>query len=181
MQDLKKLLIGELHDIYDAEQQLVKTLPLMADKAQSPSLQQAFRTHCDQTAGHIQRVEEALRLLGAPAKRRSCKAMEGIIDEGQLIAAEFKGNSALDAALISAAQKVEHYEITSYGCLASWAEELGASSVANLLRENLAEEKQTDRQLTSLAEAEVNRRGAMQDTPKRSTTAAKVMKSMGGG
>ncbi len=180
MQDLKKLLIGEMQDIYDAEQQLVKALPMMAEKATSARLQQAFRSHREQTVGHVQRLEEVFRQLQETAKRRTCKAMEGLLDEGELIATEYKGNAALDAALISAAQKVEHYEITSYGCLSTWADELGQPSVASLLRATLDEEKQADTTLTSLAEEEANRRGAMQDTPKRAPGTAKFVKAMGG-
>jgi ferritin-like metal-binding protein YciE len=176
MNDLQKLMLGELRDIYDAEQQLVKALPAMARKANSTDLKQAFETHLAQTRNHIDRLKEAFHLLGEEPERKSCKGMEGLIDEGELIAAEYSENSALDAGLIGAAQKVEHYEISSYGTLATWAEELGAAEVAMLLKRNLAEEKETDAELTELAEAQANRLAECNDTHKRSEIASAALK-----
>ncbi len=181
MEDLKKLLIGELHDIYDGEHQLVDALPDMAEKANSPALKSAFQTHLSQTRGHVQRLEQAFNLLGESPNRRSCKGLEGIIDEGQIIATEYSGNSAMDAALIGAAQKVEHYEITSYGCLSTWAEELGLPRVASLLQETLSEEKATDAELTELARAEANRWASMRDTKKKSEASAATAKVLSKG
>jgi ferritin-like metal-binding protein YciE len=181
MQDLQKLFMGELEDIYDAESQLAKTLPTMADKADSQELKTAFRRHLDETKVHLQRIEQAFRVMGEEPRRRSCKGMEGIIDEGQILAREYDGNSALDAALICAAQKVEHYEITSYGCLLTWAKELGRTEVLNLLKENMREEKETDEKLTNLATQQSNLLAAQHDTEKQSTTASVIAKTITSG
>jgi ferritin-like metal-binding protein YciE len=176
MNDLKKLFVGELADIYDAENQLIKTLPTMADTAHSEELRSAFRLHLDQTKNHARRIEEVFRLVGETPRRKSCKGMEGVIDEGQIMATEYKNNSALDAALICAAQKTEHYEITSYGCLCTWAKELGNNEALALLKENLSEEKQTDELLTQLAESHFNREAKLHDTEKKGETASTITK-----
>ncbi len=176
MNDLEKIVIGELHDVYDAEQQLVEALPEMAEKAKAPELKRAFENHLGQTRNHVRRLEDAFRLLGQEPKRRTCKGMEGLIDEGELIATEYSKNSALDAGLIAAAQKVEHYEITSYGTLATWAEELGAPQVASLLKTTLAEEKQADSLLSQLAIAQSNLRAQGSDSTKRSESVGAAVK-----
>ncbi len=156
MNDLEKLFLRELKDIYDGEQQLMKALPEMEKSAASRELKAAFHDHYDQTRNHVNRLERVFRDFGAEPERRSCKGLEGIIDEGESMASEFKENSALDAALIESGQKVEHYEITSYGTLCSWAEQLGRTNVLSLLKQTLDEEKQTDQELTRLAEASRN-------------------------
>ncbi len=156
MNDLEKLFLAELKDIYDGEKQIEKALPTMEESAVSSGLKAAFHEHLQQTRTHVNRLETVFRELGQEPSRKSCKGLEGIIDEGESIAKEFRDNSALDAALIEAGQKVEHYEITSYGTLCSWAEQLGNMRVANLLKENLSEEKTTDERLTSLAETSRN-------------------------
>jgi ferritin-like metal-binding protein YciE len=179
MQDLEKLLIGELQDIYDAENQLVATLPKMAEKASSPALKNAFNHHLEQTRQHVRRVEQAFNTLGQKPKKKTCKGMKGLIDEGEHVAAAFEKNTALDAALIGAAQKVEHYEITSYGTLCSWADELGAGELKTLLKQNLAEEKEADVKLTELAAQAANPRAATGDTHKRGPVAASIAKKMG--
>jgi ferritin-like metal-binding protein YciE len=172
MNDLEKLFLSELRDMYDGEQRLVKALPEMEKSAESGELKSAFHEHCEQTKNHVNRLERVFNVLGQEPRRKTCKGLEGIIDEGGMIAREFEGNSALDAALIEAGQKAEHYEITSYGTLCTWAEELGRSEILPLLRENLSEEKQTDAKLTRLATAARNIEAMRHDTEKKSEAAA---------
>ncbi|HYG35835.1 MAG TPA: ferritin-like domain-containing protein [Clostridia bacterium] len=176
MNDLEKVFLSELEDIYDGEQQLVKALPEMEKNAESQELKSAIHEHLEQTKNHVNRLERVFRDLGQTPKRRGCKGMEGIIDEGEMLAREFKGNSALDAALIVAGQKVEHYEITSYGSLCTWAKELGRQEALSLLKENLSEEKATDEKLTRLAESARNPEAARHDTSKQSESASKMSK-----
>jgi ferritin-like metal-binding protein YciE len=176
MNDLQKLFVGELADIYDAENQLINTLPKMAELAHSDELRGAFRHHLDQTKSHARRLEEVFRLVGETPRRKSCKGMEGVIDEGQIMATEYKNNSALDAALICAAQKTEHYEITSYGCLCTWAKELGNQQALSLLKENLKEEKETDEKLTKLAEMHFNKEAKLHDTEKKGEISSTISK-----
>ena len=176
MNDLEKVFLSELKDIYDGEQQLVQALPKMEQSAHSGELKRAFREHCDQTKTHVSRLETVFRELGEEPRRKTCKALEGIIDEGELVSKEFQENTALDAALIGAGQKAEHYEITTYGTLCSWAEELGKNGIASVLRETLTEEKVTDGKLTQLAEAGRNRAAVEHDTEKKSELSAKFKK-----
>ncbi len=164
MNDLEKLFLAELKDIYDGEKQIEEALPFMEEKAASGELKMAFHEHLEQTRNHVNRLETVFRELGEEPKRKSCKGLEGIIDEGESMAKEFRENSALDAALIEAGQKVEHYEITSYGTLCSWAEQLGRARVASLLKQNLSEEKDTDQRLTRLAEVSRNPEAVRHDT-----------------
>jgi ferritin-like metal-binding protein YciE len=156
LNSLNDLLIHELQDIYDAEHQIVKALPQMNRAASHPELQQAFEFHLRQTEGHIQRLEQVFQILGVPAKSRKCEGMAGLISEGQKTIAEKPAPEVLDAALIAAAQKVEHYEIAAYGCVATYAEMLGQGQAHDLLGQTLAEEEQTDQKLTQLAEAIIN-------------------------
>ena len=167
MKDLEKLFLTELEDIYDGEQQLVQALSEMEESAASGELKSAFHDHREQTRIHVNRLESVFRAIGQEPHRRSCKGLEGIIDEGEKLAKEFRGNSALDAGLIASGQKAEHYEITSYGTLCSWAQELGNTQVADLLLENLSEEKATDEKLTRLAETYRNPEAAHRDTEKK--------------
>ena len=167
MNDLEKLFVTELEDMYDGEQQLVDALSEMEDSAASGELKNAFHEHLEQTRTHVNRLESVFRAIGQEPHRRSCKGLEGIIDEGEKLAKEFRGNSALDAGLIASGQKAEHYEITSYGSLCSWAEELGNTQVAALLQQNLQEEKETDEKLTRLAESYRNPEAARRDTEKK--------------
>ena len=164
MNDLEKVFMAELKDMYDAEHQLTKALPEMEEMAHSQGLKSAFRQHLGETQNHIIRLEQVFRELGQEPKRKTCKGIEGIIDEGRSMAKEFRDNSALDAALIGAAQKVEHYEITSYGTICSWAEQAGMTGVVSLLQENLADEKRTDQKLTVLAESSRNPEATRHDT-----------------
>jgi ferritin-like metal-binding protein YciE len=156
LNSLNDLLIHELQDIYDAEHQIVKALPKMAQAASNPQLQQAFELHLRQTEGHIQRLDQVFQILGVPAKGRKCEGMAGVIAEGQKTIAEKAAPEVLDAALIAAAQKVEHYEIAAYGCVATYAEMLGQGQAHDLLGQNLSEEEQTDQKLTQLAEQVIN-------------------------
>jgi len=152
MKTLRETLLEELGDIYDAEKQLLKALPKMAKAAQHEELRQGFEEHLDQTEEHVQRLEQVFEHLGEKAKGKRCKAMAGLLEEGQELIKEKAG----DAALICAAQKVEHYEIATYGSLKAWAELLEEQDAADLLDETLDEEKSTDEKLTELAENIVN-------------------------
>jgi ferritin-like metal-binding protein YciE len=149
---LKELYIDELKDLYNAENQLVKALPKMAKAASSEELSQGFEQHLGQTRGHVQRLEKILKSLGESPKGKKCKGMEGLVAEGTEVMEEDFEDSVMDAALIGAAQRVEHYEIAAYGTVCAFAEELGESEPASLLNETLEEEKETDEKLTKLAE-----------------------------
>jgi ferritin-like metal-binding protein YciE len=152
---LRKLYIDELKDIYDAENQLVKALPKMAKAATSEKLRAGFESHLEQTRGHIARLQEIFETLGEKPTGKKCKGMMGLVKEGQeMIDEDFEGE-VMDAALISAAQRVEHYEIAAYGCVATWAKLLGESEANALLDQTLQEEKETDHKLTVLSE-EIN-------------------------
>lgn len=152
------MFLEELADAYNAEQQLIKALPKMAKKAEADELREAFEMHLEETENHASRVEQVVESLGESLKRKKCRGMEGIINEGEEMASEQQDSEALDAALVCAAQKVEHYEIASYGTLCTWAELLGEREALNLLKETLAEEKQADEKLTSIAEEWANER-----------------------
>jgi len=150
---LRELYIDELRDIYDAETQLVKALPEMARAATSDDLRSSFEEHCSQTKEHVRRLEEVFEALGEKAKGKKCKGMRGLVAEGkEMMEGDFDGE-AKDAALISAAQRVEHYEIAAYGTVRTYAELLGEQEAASLLEQTLQEEKETDEKLTELAEA----------------------------
>ena len=154
--ELHRLFLDELADIYNAEQQLIKALPKMASAAQSPELRDAFQSHLEETQNQIIRLDEAVKSLGESLKTKKCKAMEGLLEEGDEIREENEDSPALDAALIAAAQKVEHYEIASYGTLCSWAESMGHEEALELLQETLGEEKAADEKLTEIAETLAN-------------------------
>ncbi|HEX5934835.1 MAG TPA: DUF892 family protein [Pseudorhizobium sp.] len=153
---LDDLFYETLKDIYYAERQIVKALPKMARAAQSEKLKAAFMEHKDETEGQIERLKQVFEAIGKRARGKTCEAIEGIIGEGEEIMEEFKGTPALDAGLLAAAQAVEHYEITRYGTLRSWAQQLGHTDAARLLEETLAEESNTDEKLTKLAESTLN-------------------------
>lgn len=155
MDSLTELLEDELKDIYSAENQLVKALPKMAKKASSSSLQQAFLSHLKETEGHVQRLEKIGKALGIKLSGKTCQAMKGLIEEGREVLEEDGEESVLDAALIGAAQRVEHYEMAAYGTARALAETLGHEDAARLLEETLEEEKTADEKLTSIAEDEV--------------------------
>ena len=150
---LKDLYVEELRDIYDAESQLVKALPEMAEAATSDELRSGFEEHLEQTKEHVRRLEQIFNGLGEKAKGKKCKGMQGLVAEGnEAIEEDFEGE-VKDAALISAAQRVEHYEIAAYGTVRTYAELLGEQNAVSLLEKTLQEEKETDEQLTELAES----------------------------
>jgi len=150
-QGLKDLYIDELKDLYNAENQLVKALPKLARAAASDELRQGFEEHLEQTKGHVERLEKIFQMLDESPKGKKCKGMEGLIVEGSEVMEEDYEGSLLDAALIGAAQRVEHYEIAGYGTARSFAESLGQTDHVSLLNETLEEEKETDQKLTELA------------------------------
>ena len=153
---LDDLLVHELQDIYHAEGQILKALPKMAKAAKHPDLKAAFEEHRQQTEHQVRRLEQAFKLLGVPAKGKKCEGMAGLLEEGKKMMEEDAEAAVMDAALIAAAQKVEHYEIASYGCVCTYAEMLGYDQVHDLLGQNLDEEETTDQRLTALAENVIN-------------------------
>jgi ferritin-like metal-binding protein YciE len=153
---LDDLFYETLKDIYYAEKKMLTALPKMAKAAQSDDLRAAFEKHETETKGHVERLEQVFEVIGQPAKGKTCDAINGIIDEGKEIMKAFRGATALDAGLIASAQSVEHYEISRYGTLKAWAEQLGLEQAVDLLDQTLAEEKKTDETLTHLAETAVN-------------------------
>jgi ferritin-like metal-binding protein YciE len=153
---MDELFIHVLRDIYYAEKQIKKALPDMIEKAQNRELTAAFKRHYDETTTHVQRLEQAFDLIGEKPKGTTCPAIDGIIKEAEEISGNVDDRNVLDAALIAAAQAVEHYEITRYGTLIAWSHELGHNAVGNLLSKTLTEEKATDKKLTDLAEQKVN-------------------------
>jgi ferritin-like metal-binding protein YciE len=153
---LKDLFHDTLKDIYFAEKKIMSALPKMAKAAQSDELRAAFEKHLEETEGQVERLEMVFEELGETARGKTCDAIMGILDEGKEIMSEYKGAPALDAGLLAAAQAVEHYEISRYGTLITWAHELGLKKAAQLLKETLAEEKKTDQTLTSIAKSVVN-------------------------
>jgi ferritin-like metal-binding protein YciE len=158
--DLNALFLDTLKDIYYAEKQIYKSLPKMAKAAGDDKLRAAFERHHDETEGQIERLEKIFELIGKPARGKKCDAIEGILDEGTEIMEEYKGEPALDAGLLAAAQAVEHYEIARYGTLKTWAQRLSMKDAVRLLDETLAEEKKTDEALSRLAVAAVNAEAA---------------------
>jgi ferritin-like metal-binding protein YciE len=154
--DLNELFLDTLKDIYYAEKQILRALPKMAKAATSDKLRAAFEKHHEETETQVERLEEIFELLGKPARGKKCEAIEGIIDEGKDIMEQYADTPALDAGLLSAAQSVEHYEISRYGTLKAWAQKLNNPQAVKLIDQTLAEEKKTDETLTKIAETEVN-------------------------
>src|SRR5947207_12657677 len=152
MNQLEDVFLDELGDILSAENQLIKALPKMAKVAQSQELKDAFSAHLGETENHVERIEQIFQLFGKAARGRKCKGMEGLIDEAKEVISENKETSGLDAALICAAQKVEHYEIAAYGCLRTWARIMDNQQAVSLLQETLDEEEAADEQLNQIAE-----------------------------
>ena len=161
MDTLQDLFVDELKDAYSAERQVIATLPKMAKAAKSPKLKQGFRKHERQSRQHVKRIEQICRRLGVSPKGKKCKGMEGLLKEGQEIAKEKGSPAVIDAALIAAAQRVEHYEIAAYGCLRNYARLMGHAQAVKMLQQTLNEEADTDRSLTVLAEQEVNNDAAI--------------------
>ena len=156
LETLHDLYVDELKDLYNAENQLLKALPKMAKAASDPQLAQAFTDHLEETAGHVDRLEKIFKKLDASPKGKKCKAMEGLLEEGKDLMAEDAAPSVMDAALIAAAQRVEHYEMAGYGCVRTYARLLGYEEAADLLQETLDEEGTADKKLTDLAETIIN-------------------------
>jgi ferritin-like metal-binding protein YciE len=173
METLDELLAEELKDIYSAEKQLLRALPKMAKKATAPELKAALQEHAEMTQRQVERLEEVFAALGQPPKAKTCKAMQGLIEEATEIMEEDASTSVLDAGIIAAAQKVEHYEIASYGTVRTWARLCGEEEAATLLQETLDEESQTDERLTELAESIVNPRAEDGEDEEETSGAAK--------
>jgi len=157
---LDDLFVHQLRDIYYAEKQIVQALPEMIEKASDAGLKQGFETHLGETKNHVKRLQQVFKMHGVEATGVDCPAIDGIIEEADEVVGEVDDKAVLDAALIAAAQAVEHYEMTRYGTLIAWAKQLGRADCASVLQQNLDEEKAADAKLTTLAERNVNRRAA---------------------
>jgi ferritin-like metal-binding protein YciE len=160
IKSLDDLFLHTLKDIYYAENQIVKSLPTMVEKASDPMLKSAFQSHLAETKNQVARLERVFHMLNEEPKGTTCAAMDGILDEAKEVMGEIADDIVLDAGMLSSAQAVEHYEITRYGTLVAFARRLGRQDCAKLLEETLAEEKETDRKLTQIAEGQVNRKAA---------------------
>jgi ferritin-like metal-binding protein YciE len=160
LDSLQSLFVEELRDIYNGEKQLLKALPRMAKAAESAELKQAFTSHLKETEGHVRRIEQIFTGLGQAARGKQCKGIEGLIEEGKEKMEEDGEGSVIDAALIGAGQKVEHYEIAAYGCLRTYAQLLGHGQAVKLLEQTLAEEEAADKKLNELAEGGINEAAA---------------------
>jgi ferritin-like metal-binding protein YciE len=171
---LSTLLSEELKDIYDAEKRLVKALPKMAKAASAPNLRQAFKEHLSVTKKHVERLEEVFDLLGIPAKAKPCAGMKGLIQEGEETMQEDAAGQLKDAALIGAAQRVEHYEMAAYGTARAMAERLGNREAVDLLQETLDEEKEADETLTEIAARLLD---TIDDTASEQTAASRSQKT----
>ncbi|MCE9531527.1 MAG: ferritin-like domain-containing protein [Planctomycetes bacterium] len=156
MKSLHDLYVDELKDLYNAEHQLLKALPKMAKAASAPELQEAFTSHLEETRGQVERLEQIFLKLDESPKGKKCKAMEGLLEEGKDVMEEDMETSVKDAALIAAAQRVEHYEMAGYGCVRTFAQLLGYDEAVELLQETLDEEGAADKKLTELAETVIN-------------------------
>jgi len=161
LDSLEKLFIEELKDVYNAEKQILRALPRMAKTAESPDLRQAFTKHLRETEGQVKRLERIFQELGHAPRGKKCKGMEGLLEEGKEILEEDGEPAVIDAALISAAQRVEHYEIAAYGCLRTYAQLLGYSTAEQLLQQTLAEEEAADQKLSQLGESGINQAAAV--------------------
>lgn len=156
LQDLQDLFLDNLKDLYNAEKQLLKALPKMAKAADSNELRTAFETHTEETQGHIDRLEQVFERMGKRAAGKTCKAMQGLIEENKELLEEDAAPDVLDAGMIVGAQKVEHYEIAAYGTMVEWAKLMGDKESAKLLAQTLDEEETTDKKLTQLARKSIN-------------------------
>lgn len=150
------LFVHTLQDVYYAENKIVKSLPQMIEKASNPQLKQGLQSHLGETKNHVKRLEQVFKLYDQRPKSVDCPAIDGIIEEAEDVAGETESVDVLDAAIVAAAQAVEHYEITRYGSLIAWANRLGRADCANILKETLDEEKAADKKLTEVAESKVN-------------------------
>jgi len=179
---LRELFVDELRDLYDAENRLVKALPQLAKASQLDELREGFEMHLEQTKEHVERLKQIMESMDEKPAGKKCIGMVGIIQEGDEMMGEDLEGSVMDAALISAAQRAEHYEIAAYGCVRTWAKELGEDEAAELLEKTLQEEKETDAKLTELAEqvnsaanveGEESGEGAEEESEERDTTMRK--------
>jgi len=177
MNTLKDLFLGELADMYDAEHRIIKALPKLIKAATCTDLKDALQTHLLETEGQVTKLEKVFRAFGEKAKGKKCEATVGILKEGDEIASENKGSPTINAAIISAAQKVEHYEIASYGCLHAWASLLGNEEAAELIQEILDQEKGADQTLTELAPQKNEE--ALGQTEEAEETSAPARKDLG--
>jgi ferritin-like metal-binding protein YciE len=178
--DLRELYVDELKDLYDAETQLIKALPKMAEAATSDQLRSGFEQHLEQTREHAQRIERIFNSMGEKVKGKKCKGMNGLISEGQDVMGEDYDGELMDAALISAAQRVEHYEIAAYGTVCIFANILGEQEAVTLLKQTLEEEKATDEKLTELANnINFQAAGPATSTPDTSESAGRRGKATG--
>ena len=173
LDSLKKLYVEELRDLYSAENQLVKELPKMAKGASSAELKQAFEDHLEQTKEHVERLDEIFSRLDEKATGKTCKAMKGLIEEGSEMLGEDGEESVIDAGLIGAAQRVEHYEIAAYGTVRTFANLLGEEEAGDLLQQTLDEEGETDKHLSELAEAIVNAEALSQNEEETATASSR--------
>ncbi len=169
MDSLATLFEETVRDIYYAEKKILKALPKMAKKATSTKLAKAFDAHAAETEAQVERLEQVFELIGKAPRGKTCPAIDGIIEEGEEIMKEAEDDTVRDAGMLAAAQAVEHYEITRYGTLKSWASKLGMTEAVKLLDATLKEEKATDLKLTDLAESEINVDADAEDEPKRKT------------
>lgn len=163
LDNLHDLFVFELRDVYDAEQQIVTGIPLLAQAAKSPTLRKLFEAHLAETSDQIERLDKLFNALGVTFTGRSCKAMQGLLAEARQIIQEEADPEVLDAALVVAAQKIEHYEIASYGSLRTFANELGYKDVEKLIAQTLEEESDMDEKLTNIAQSRLNGRAASAD------------------
>lgn len=160
IESMDDLFVHQLKDIYYAEKRIVGALPEMIQKASTPQLKQAFESHLAETRNHVKRVEQVFQMHGATPESVDCPAIDGILEEAQEVAGEVADKQVMDAALIAAAQAVEHYEMTRYGTLIAWAKTLGRDDFATVLKANLSEEEAADKKLTQIAESGVNQKAA---------------------
>jgi ferritin-like metal-binding protein YciE len=160
IESMDDLFVHQLKDIYYAEKRIVGALPEMIQKASAPQLKQAFESHLAETRNHVKRVEQVFQMHGATPESVDCPAIDGILEEAEEVAGEVADKQVMDAALIAAAQAVEHYEMTRYGTLVAWAKTLGRDDCANVLKANLSEEEAADKKLTQIAESGVNQKAA---------------------
>jgi ferritin-like metal-binding protein YciE len=156
IKSMDDLFVHTLQDIYYAENQILKSLPDMIEKANNPKLKQGFQAHLNETKNHIKRLEQVFQLEGKSVRSVDCPAIDGILEEADDVIGDVDDTEVLDAAVIAAAQAVEHYEITRYGALIAWAKQLGRNDCAKILEQTLQEEKATDKKLTELAESKIN-------------------------
>ena len=173
MDSLDKLFEETVRDIYYTEKKILKALPKMAKKASSKKLATAFQAHVEETETHVERLEQVFELLGKAPRGKTCPAIDGIIEEGEEIMKEAEADTVRDAGMLAAAQAVEHYEITRYGTLKSWAQKLGMTEAAKLFDVTLKEEKATDMKLTDLAESEINVEADAEEEPRKAASRAR--------